>query len=228
MTDAGEADVSYAEGGEEGTLEEEHEGGEGGEGEEEDAELAAEIEALNKMIEHSAEANKELSTAHKDATSEVVAKQKGGVAANAAALERDAKSIYVGNVDFSTTADELRKFFESCGSIEAATILMDKFTGKPKGFAYIEFCDKESVQTALVLDGSMFKDRPLKVIIKRTNVPAFQLRGRGGRGRGVPRGRGRGGAPGFSPRGGYRGGAPYRGGYNPRGRGGRGRGFAPF
>ena len=127
--------VEEAEGGEGGDDAGGDEGGEGGEGdgeEDPDAQLAAEIEALNKMINDSAATNEELAAAHKDAVSEAVLKQKG---ANAAAMsERDAKSIYIGNVDFSTTADELRKFFETCGAIEKATILLDKFTGKPKGY----------------------------------------------------------------------------------------------
>lgn len=90
------------------------------------------------------------------------------------------------------------------------TILCDKFTGHPKGFAYVEFADPSFVEHAAVLNESLFRGRLLKVTPKRTNVPGMSARGRG---------RGRGGF-----RGGYRGG--FRGGY--RGRGswrGRGRGW---
>ena len=96
-------------------------------------------------------------------------------------------------------------------------------------FAYVEFADKSAVENALVLSGTLFKDRALKIITKRTNVPSFQLRGRGGRGGGgfSPRGRGGffrgGGGGGYAPRGGYRGGYAPRGGGGFRGRG-RGRG----
>lgn len=105
-------------------------------------------------------------------------------------------------VDYSTTPEELQKYFESCGTINRVTIICDKFGG-PKGFAYIEFADSTLVPNAVVLNDSMFKGRQIKVIPKRTNVPGMN-RGRG-RGRGSFRGyRGGGG-------GGFYGGAPYRG-----------------
>lgn len=49
------------------------------------------------------------------------------------------KSIYVGQVDYSATPEELVSHFEACGTIERVTIMCDKFTGQPKGFAYLEF-----------------------------------------------------------------------------------------
>lgn len=88
-------------------------------------------------------------------------------------MEADQKSIYVGNVDYSATAHELEAHFHGCGSIQRVTILCDKFTGQPKGFAYIEFTDKDSVQTALALDDSLFKGRQIKVFGKRTNRPGY-------------------------------------------------------
>lgn len=78
-------------------------------------------------------------------------------------MEVDARSIYVGNVDYSATADDLERHFHGCGSVNRVTILCDKFTGHPKGFAYIEFADKDSVQTATALDESLFKGRQIKV-----------------------------------------------------------------
>lgn len=95
-------------------------------------------------------------------------------------MEVDARSIYVGNVsnfhsfevphvdcgrqvDYSATADDLERHFHGCGSVNRVTILVDKFTGHPKGFAYIEFADKDSVQTATALDESLFKGRQIKV-----------------------------------------------------------------
>ncbi|KAK0708380.1 hypothetical protein B0H67DRAFT_494447, partial [Lasiosphaeris hirsuta] len=130
----------------------------------------------------------------------------------------DSRSIFVGNVDYSASPEEIQAHFQSCGSINRVTILLDKFTGQPKGYAYVEFTEPSLVAQALVLNESVFKGRNIKVVPKRTNVPGMS---RGGRGRGGAfrggSGRGFGGRGGFPPRGGYRGG--YRG---------RGRGFTPY
>ncbi|KAJ6264328.1 nucleolin [Drechslerella dactyloides] len=134
--------------------------------------------------------------------------------------EVDARSIFVGNVDYGASPEEIQTHFQSCGSINRVTILLDKFTGQPKGYAYVEFAEPSLVAQALVLNESIFRGRPLKVVPKRTNIPGMQ-RGRGGYRGG---GRGRGGFGGY-------GNPPYRGGYQPRGgfRGrGRGRGYSPY
>lgn len=46
----------------------------------------------------------------------------------------DSRSIFVGNVDYSASPEEIQAHFQSCGSINRVTILLDKFTGQPKGF----------------------------------------------------------------------------------------------
>ncbi|KAJ2805695.1 hypothetical protein H4S07_003962 [Coemansia furcata] len=115
----------------------------------------------------------------------------------------DSRSIYIGNVDYVTTPDELQEHFKGSGAINRVTILCDKFTGHPKGYAYVEFVTTDAVTKAQLLDGSMLHGRPLKVDPKRTNMPGMN-RGRG-------RGRGRGGFHGYPPRG--------RGAYRGRGRG---------
>jgi polyadenylate-binding protein 2 len=48
-------------------------------------------------------------------------------------METDTRSIYVGNVDYGATAEELEQHFHGCGSINRVTIQCDKFTGHPKG-----------------------------------------------------------------------------------------------
>ncbi|PFH52692.1 hypothetical protein AMATHDRAFT_56787, partial [Amanita thiersii Skay4041] len=122
----------------------------------------------------------------------------------------DSRSVYVGNVDYGATPEEIQMHFQACGTINRVTILCDKFTGHPKGYAYVEFAEPEHIDAALAMDNSLFRGRLIKVTAKRTNIPGFN------------RGRGRGSRAGY--RGGYRGYA----GYSPysRGRGrGRGRGF---
>lgn len=161
----------------------------------------------------------------------------------------DQLSIYVGQVDYSATPEELLSHFEPCGTVERVTINCDKFTGAPKGFAYLEFQTEEAVENAIKLDGSSFKGRTLKVTRKRVNDPNYyynqqmaqaQHHGGGGRGYG-----GRGGFPGRGPPGrGFRGRGPpggrfhgggrrggfggrrggFRGGYN----GGGGGGYHPY
>jgi len=105
------------------------------------------------------------------------------------------RSVYVGNVDYGATAEELEAHFHGCGSINRVTILCNKYDGNPKGFAYVEFADKDSVDTAMALDDSLFRGRQIKVMPKRTNKPGLSTtnrppRGRGFRARGY---RGRGG-----------------------------------
>ena len=63
----------------------------------------------------------------------------GGDGAAADQIKRDGCSVYVGQVDYSTTPEELLAHFEACGQVERVTIVCDKYTGKPKGFAYLEF-----------------------------------------------------------------------------------------
>ncbi|XP_034237304.1 polyadenylate-binding protein 2 [Thrips palmi] len=103
-------------------------------------------------------------------------------------MEVDNRSIYVGNVDYGATAEELEQHFHGCGSINRVTILCNKFDGHPKGFAYIEFAEKESVQTAMAMDESLFRGRQIKVNPKRTNRPGMSITNRGPRGRGLGRG----------------------------------------
>ena len=129
--------------------------------------------------------------------------------------EIDARSIYVGNVDYSATAQELEAHFHGCGSINRVTILCDKYSGHPKGFAYIEFGDKDSVQTAQALDESLFKGRQIKVVSKRTNKPGISSTDRAPRGGYAGRG---GGVPPMMPFGGGFMGGGFMGMSAPRGR----------
>nr|CCA21518.1 polyadenylatebinding protein 2 putative [Albugo laibachii Nc14] len=126
----------------------------------------------------------------------------------------DDSSVYVGQVDYGSTPEELQALFQSCGTINRVTILCDKFTGQPKGYAYIEFASKDAVESALLLNDTMFRGRQLKVTPKRQNVRGFNYT-RGGRGsmRGRMSGRGRGGRGRVMGRIGFR---------------GRGRGFHPY
>lgn len=66
-------------------------------------------------------------------------------------------------VDYGATAEELEQHFHGCGAVNRVTILCNKYDGHPKGFAYIEFSEKDSVQMAMALDESLFRGRQLKV-----------------------------------------------------------------
>ncbi|KAG8437585.1 hypothetical protein GDO86_008337 [Hymenochirus boettgeri] len=121
--------------------------------------------------------------------------------------EIDKRSVYVGNVDYGGTAQELEAHFSGCGVVNRITILCDKFSGHPKGYAYIEFAERDSVDAAVAMDESVFRGRTIKVLPKRTNMPGISTTDRGGF-RGRPRGnRGN-----------------FQGGQRPRGRPFRGRG----
>eukprot|EP00472_Partenskyella_glossopodia_P006359 CAMPEP_0197525312 /NCGR_PEP_ID=MMETSP1318-20131121/10836_1 /TAXON_ID=552666 /ORGANISM="Partenskyella glossopodia, Strain RCC365" /LENGTH=267 /DNA_ID=CAMNT_0043078539 /DNA_START=52 /DNA_END=852 /DNA_ORIENTATION=+ len=85
----------------------------------------------------------------------------------------DKRSIYVGNVEYETTPDELKEFFTPCGVVNRVTIMCNKRTGRPMGYAYVEFKEEDAVTNAVLLDKQEFKGRPLKISAKRTNMPGF-------------------------------------------------------
>eukprot|EP00586_Coscinodiscus_wailesii_P020184 CAMPEP_0172496078 /NCGR_PEP_ID=MMETSP1066-20121228/81269_1 /TAXON_ID=671091 /ORGANISM="Coscinodiscus wailesii, Strain CCMP2513" /LENGTH=193 /DNA_ID=CAMNT_0013268173 /DNA_START=280 /DNA_END=857 /DNA_ORIENTATION=+ len=143
--------------------------------EEEAALLAHQTDQLTKSSSSGAGASTtSTSTSH---TSITTGGGNASSSSGASAPKRDKCSIYVGQVDYSTTPEELLAHFEPCGTVERVTIVCDKITGKPKGYAYLEFQEETSVQNALKLDGSEFKERHLKVVAKRVNEPGM---GRGG------------------------------------------------
>lgn len=108
---------------------EEGAGEEAGEGAEED-ETDAEIEAMKKRVKEMEEEAAKIEALQN--TVEKSMKPAGGAAA-ANGPAADARSIYVGNVDYSTTPEELKEFFRSCGTVNRITISVDKYSGQPKG-----------------------------------------------------------------------------------------------
>ncbi|XP_073082225.1 embryonic polyadenylate-binding protein 2 [Manis javanica] len=83
-------------------------------------------------------------------------------------------------VDYGGTAEELEAYFSHCGEVHRVTILCDKFSGRPKGYAYVEFAAQSSAQAAVRLDSSIFRGRVIKVLPKRTNLPGISSTDRGG------------------------------------------------
>nr|XP_014352615.1 PREDICTED: embryonic polyadenylate-binding protein 2 isoform X2 [Latimeria chalumnae] len=176
-------------------LEEEEE--EEGEATIEDPELEA-IKARVREMEEEAEKLKELQN---EAERRLIVSPKPGFVFSAPGvtypltvdekIEADNRSVYVGNVDYGSTAEELESHFNGCGPVNRVTILCDKFTGHPKGYAYVEFAEKDSVKMAMALDETLYRGRLIKVLPKRTNLPGVSSTDRGGyrgrfRGRGGP------------------------------------------
>ena len=122
-------------------------------------------------------------------------------------------NIYVGNMTFDVSEDDLRGAFEQFGEITEIRLIMDKFSGKSKGFGFIEMPSKAEAEKAIEeMNGKEFMGRALNV---NEAKPKVDRGGRGGRGGGGRGGGGRGG--GFG--GGYGGGGRRGGSGNSRGRG---------
>eukprot|EP01060_Flectonema_neradi_P031076 TRINITY_DN462_c2_g1_i3.p1 TRINITY_DN462_c2_g1~~TRINITY_DN462_c2_g1_i3.p1 ORF type:complete len:215 (+),score=52.53 TRINITY_DN462_c2_g1_i3:102-746(+) len=93
----------------------------------------------------------------------------------------DNASVYVGQVDYAATPQELYSHFAECGTVKRVTILCDKWTNHPKGFAYLEFEDPASVEKAVTLHDTTFCGRKIKVHPKRTNIPGHNKGAKGGK-----------------------------------------------
>lgn len=74
-----------------------------------------------------------------------------------------AKRIYVGNLPYSTTEDELREVFGEHGSVVSVDILLDRNTGRSRGFGFVEMEDADADKAIQNLNGKEMDGRPLRV-----------------------------------------------------------------
>lgn len=86
--------------------------------------------------------------------------------------------IYVGNLPFSATQDELRTLFEQHGSVENVDLIQDRETGRPRGFGFVEMSESDAQTAIQALDGTEMDGRNLRVNEARPREP----RGNGHRG----------------------------------------------
>ncbi len=124
------------------------------------------------------------------------------------------KKLYVGNLSFQTTEDELREVFGQYGQVTSAQVVMDRETGRSRGFAFVEMADGAD-QAIAAMNGAQLGGRTLTVNEARPREERPRGGGGGGYGGGGGGGRGYGGGGG--------GGRGYGGGGGGYGGGGRDR-----
>ncbi len=106
-----------------------------------------------------------------------------------------AAKLFVGNLSYQATEEDLRELFQQAGTVESVRIITDQFTGRPRGFGFVEMSTKEEAERAIEqLNGRLFRDRNLVVNEARPqpNRSPGGPRG-GGRREGGPGGGGGGG-----------------------------------
>lgn len=115
--------------------------------------------------------------------------------------------IYVGNLSYETTEDDLRTLFAQAGTVASVALIKDRDTGQSKGFAFVEMSNQSEAEKAIqTFNGYTLANRPLKVNMARPR----EERSFGGGGYGDRRGGG-GGAGGYGRRGPGTGGKSRRG-----------------
>ena len=102
-----------------------------------------------------------------------------------------ATKLYVGNLSFEATEDELRNVFAAIGQVVSCDLIMDRFTNKPRGFAFVQMSTQDEANKAVAeLNGKDFMGRALRVNEARpqSDRPRDDFGGGGGGGRGGDRG----------------------------------------
>ena len=95
------------------------------------------------------------------------------------------KNIFVGNLSFNTSEDELRQLFEPFGQVDRVSILTDRETGRSRGFGFVEMANSEEGDKAIAgLNGSQFGGRTINVNEARPKAEGARGGGGGGRDRG--------------------------------------------
>jgi RNA recognition motif-containing protein len=114
-----------------------------------------------------------------------------------------AKKLYVGNLPYSVSDSDLQQMFEPHGTVQSAQVIMDRDTGRSKGFGFVEMSNDQEAQAAIAaLNG---QDKEGRALVVNEARPKTEGGGRGGSG-----GRGGFGGGGGGGRGGYGGGGGRR------------------
>jgi cold-inducible RNA-binding protein len=72
--------------------------------------------------------------------------------------------IYVGNLSYEVTEEDLRQEFEAFGEVTSVSVITDKYSGRPKGFAFVEMATKSDAEAAITgLNGKTLKERTIVV-----------------------------------------------------------------
>ena len=95
-----------------------------------------------------------------------------------------AKKIYVGNLPFSTTEDDMQEMFAEHGEVVSVNLVTDRYTGQPRGFGFVEMEDDGATKAIQALDNTSFKGRTIKVDEARPREGGGRGGGGGGRGGG--------------------------------------------
>ena len=73
--------------------------------------------------------------------------------------------LYIGNLSYDATENDLRAFFEQAGSVIGCDVMIDRHTGRSKGFAFVEMASQEDADKAIeTYEGKDFQGRPLTVL----------------------------------------------------------------
>lgn len=102
-------------------------------------------------------------------------------------------NIYVGNLPYSTDTEQLRSMFEPYGTVDSSSVVMDKFTGRSRGFGFVEMNNEDEAKAATdAMNGMQINGRALVVneARPREERPRRDFRPRGNSGGGGPRGGG--------------------------------------
>lgn len=74
------------------------------------------------------------------------------------------KKLYVGNLSYNVTDDQLKSQFEQAGSVESANVIIDRQTNRSKGFGFVQMATEEDAKAAIdMFDGKEMDGRPLRV-----------------------------------------------------------------
>ena len=73
------------------------------------------------------------------------------------------KKIYVGNLPFSATENEVRELFEAHGTVESVNLITDRDTGRPRGFGFVEMASGDADSAISALNGKSMGDRSLNI-----------------------------------------------------------------
>ena len=97
-------------------------------------------------------------------------------------------NIYIGKIAYEATDEDLRQAFEAYGEVSSATVIMDRYSGRSRGFGFVEMANDDEANAAIEgLNGSELRGRPIVVNESRPREPRGPRSGGYGGGGGGPR-----------------------------------------